>query len=105
VDIDLANSNPTWLSGDYDSIRWVIRPGAKLIVGVGPDQEVVTVLPGPFVLDPKTATATFRVQVTREHGHDFLITNTLLGNPGPQERFNPRDPAFSAIVRYLSVIH
>jgi hypothetical protein len=44
------------------------------------------------------------VVVAKAHAPDFLITNTLLGNPGPQRRFNPRDPAFAAIVRYISII-
>jgi hypothetical protein len=64
----------------------------------------VTVLPGPFALDRRTATGSFRVRVTRPHGSDVVIANTFLGNPGPQPRFNPRDPAFGAVVRYISII-
>jgi hypothetical protein len=55
-------------------------------------------------VDRATATGTFRVVVSRAHADGFLITNTLLGNPGPQARFDPRAPESAAIVRYLSII-
>jgi hypothetical protein len=104
VEVDPSRSNATTLAGSYDGIPWHIRPGTKLLIDVGPDQEVVTVPPGPFVMSPATATGSFRVIVNRPHADGFLITNTLLGNPGPQPRFDPRSPDFSAVVRYLSVI-
>ena len=40
----------------------------------------------------------------QQHAPDAPLMNTLLGNPGPQPRFNPREPAFSAVVRYFSII-
>jgi hypothetical protein len=104
VAVDRSISNATTLAGSYEGIPWQIRPGTKLLLDVGPEQEVVTVQPGPFALDAVTATGTFRVVVTRPHADGFLITNTLLGNPGPQLRFDPRSPACSAVVRYLSII-
>jgi hypothetical protein len=102
--VDPGQSNAATLAGRYDGIPWTIRPGAKLILDVGANQEVVTVEPGPFALDPAAGIGSFRVVVTRPHAEGFVITNTLLGNPGPQAKFNPRDPAFSAVVRYRSVI-
>jgi hypothetical protein len=42
--------------------------------------------------------------VTRPHGDGFVIANTFTGNPGPQARFAPRDPAFASVVRYVSII-
>jgi hypothetical protein len=104
VTVDPSRSNATTLAGEYDGIPWKIQPGMKLLLDVGPNQEVVTVQRRQFILDPVTATGSFRVVVTKAHASDFLITNTLLGNPGPQPRFNPRDPTYSAIVRYLSII-
>src|SRR5262249_52240937 len=104
VPVDPSRSNDATLAGEYDGIPWTVRAGAKLILGVGPTQEVVTVGPGPFAVDRVAATGSFRVVVGRPHADGFPIANTLLGNPGPQPRFDPRGPAFSAIVRYLSVI-
>jgi hypothetical protein len=103
VGIDPRRSNPSSLAGEYDGIRWKIEPGAKLILDVGPNQEVVTVLP-IFVVDSAAATGTFQVVIAKAHARDFLITNTFLGNPGAQPRFNPRDPMFSSIVPYFSII-
>jgi hypothetical protein len=104
VEVDPSRSDATTLAGQYDGLSWAIRPGTKLILDVGPDQEVVTVQAGPFAVDRGASTGTFQVVVTRPHAEGFLITNTLPGNPGPQPRFSPRDPAFAGIVRYLSII-
>src|SRR5262249_34873831 len=104
VTVDPSRSDDATLAGEYDDIPWTIRAGAKLLLDVGPTQEVVTVEPAPFAVDRATATGSFRVVVSRPHADGFLIANTLLGNPGPQPRFDPRGPAFAAIVRYLSVI-
>jgi hypothetical protein len=101
--VDPSRSDGTTLAGEYDGIAWTIRPGARLILDVGPDQEAVTVQ-GPFTLDPAAALGSFRVTVTRPHADGFLVTNTLLGNPGPRPRFDPRDPAAAAVVRYLTII-
>src|SRR5262249_1298189 len=49
------------LVGEYNGIRWKLQPGAKLLLDVGPDQEVVSILPEPFALDPASETASFRV--------------------------------------------
>jgi hypothetical protein len=102
--VDPSRSDGTKLAGDYDGIPWDIRPGTRLILDVGPDQEVVTALPGTFVLNPATGIGSFQVVVTRPHTDGLLITNTLLGNPGPQPRFDPRALASSGVVRYLSII-
>ncbi|MCI0461853.1 MAG: hypothetical protein L0Z62_33295 [Gemmataceae bacterium] len=104
VAVNPRRSNATTLAGEYDGIPWTIQAGTKLLLDVGPQQEVVTVLHEPFAIDPVTATGSFRVLITRQHAEGFLIANTLLGNPGPQLRFQPRDPVFGAVVRYLSVI-
>jgi hypothetical protein len=105
LSVDPVRSSTAALAGSYDGIPWVIRPGARLILDVGPNQEVVTVGPGPFAFDPRTGLGAFRVILTRPHPDDVLITNTLLGNPGPQPGFNPRHPSFSAVVKHRSIIH
>src|SRR5206468_774281 len=48
--IDPAQSSAAALAGEYDGIPWVIRPGATLLLDVGPNQEAVTV-GGPFAVD------------------------------------------------------
>ncbi len=104
VAVDPARSDTIQLAGDYDGSPWRVRPGATLYLDVGPDQEAVTVEAVPFTIDRAAGTGAFRVTVTRPHAPDVLITNTLPGNPGPQPRLQPRDPAFAALVRYLSII-
>jgi hypothetical protein len=104
LEVDPSRSSNSVLAGTYDGIPWGIRPGTPLLIDVGPDQELVTVQPGSFAVDAATATGSFQVVVTRPHADGFLISNTLLGNPGPQGHFDPRGPAASGIVRYLSII-
>ncbi len=104
VAVDAAQSGPAVLAGRYDNVPWKIHPGTRLLLDSGADQEAVTVLPAPFVVDAAAGTGTFQVVVTRPHAADCVLTNTLLGNPGPQPRFDPRAPGFSAVVRHLSVI-
>src|SRR5262249_36167056 len=102
--VDTARSNAAVLAGQYEGMPWTIRPGTKLILDVGPNQEVVTGEPTGFAFDPATATGSFRIVTARPHAAGFLLTNTFLGNPGPQRRFDPREPAFASVVRYLSII-
>jgi hypothetical protein len=93
VAVDPARSSARALGGRYEGIPWEVRTGTPLIIDVGPNQEVVLVQPAGFTFDPATATGSFRVVVTRPHGDGFAIANTFTGNPGPQGRFAPRDPA------------
>ncbi len=94
---------PAFLAGVYDGIPWKVQAGTKLLIDVGPDQELVEVQ-RPLGLDRQAGTGTFRFVAARPHAGEFLLTNTLLGNPGPRPHFNPRDPSSAAVVRYLSVI-
>ena len=91
------------LGGDYDGIPWTLRENTRLFLGVGADQEPIQVT-GPLAVDTASASGQFRVTTSRTHPADATLTNTLLGNPGPVPRFNPRDPAAAGVVRYLSVI-
>jgi hypothetical protein len=104
IAVDAAASSATMLAGRYESMPWAVQPGSKLIIDEGRDQEVVTVESAGFRFDPATASGSFRIKVTKPHGESFVISNTFLGNAGPQARFNPRDPAHGAVVRYLSII-
>src|SRR5262249_20149231 len=100
--VDPGRSTATMLVGSYEDISWTIRRGSKLIIDVGPNQEVITVQ--SVAVGRASASGSFRARVTKQHVGDFPITSTFLGNPGPRPRFNPRDPLFSGLVRYLSII-
>jgi hypothetical protein len=104
VTVDPGRSSAQVLAGEYDGVPWRIEPGTPLVLDVGANQEVARVQPGPFTLDPRAATGSFQVVVTKTHAAGFTIANTLLGNPGPQPQFRPRDPLFRRAVRYFSVI-
>jgi hypothetical protein len=102
--VNPRRSSTAVLAGEYEGIPWTIRPGTKLLVDVGPNQECVTVEEPSFGFDPATGTGTFRVTVTRAHAEGFLLSNTLLGNPGPQPYFSPSDPRFGAVVRCFCIM-
>jgi hypothetical protein len=102
--VDPSRSSAGVLGGRYDGIPWQIRPGTPLLLDVGPNQEVVVVQQAGFRFDAAAATGSFRVVVTRPHPGDFVLANTLTGNPGPQARLVPRDPVFAAVVRFVSII-
>jgi hypothetical protein len=82
------------LSGAGDP--WTIRVGSRVVVDVGPRQEVVVVTGVNAASTPPTLQATFG----KDHAAGFLITN--MGNPGPRAWFDPR--AHPAVVPYFSVI-
>lgn len=104
IAVDGAASSAAVLTGRYENVSWTIAPGSRLIIDEGASQEIVTVASAGFRFDPATASGSFRIAVTKPHADSFSISNTFLGNAGPQARFNPRDPAYSAVVRYLSII-
>ncbi len=108
------------MAGEYDGLEWEIRPGStSLILGNGAEQELVLVnairqLPADN--NPANPMAEFLVTLDttrrdkldpsrpRQLAEPWTISNTILGNPGPQPRFNPRQQPYSAVVRYLSII-
>ncbi len=104
VAVDLNRSSPTALACRCGDDLWSIQPGTKLILDVGPMQEVVSVESAGFALDRVTATGTFQIAVARPHADGFLITNTFLGNPGPQSSFDRRHPSYTGLVRYFNII-
>lgn len=103
------------VSGECDGVAWQIRPGTPLLLGTGAAQEYVRVQAVQFVPPgPNNPTPLARLQLNlsnpqpfppkRLPGEPFAISNTLLGNPGPQPQFSPRQAPYSAVVRYLSII-
>ena len=85
------------LNGKYEDVDWSIEVGQQLVVGTGVNQEIVTVLSKP---NASSFTATF----TKPHVVGFAISNGLLGNPGPQPRFDVRHPDYQSVVRYFSIV-
>src|SRR5262249_24106005 len=91
-------------AGSYEGIGWAIKPGMQLVLDVGGDQEFVTVTTDPNYSPQVTATTFIVDSIAKVHRTGFLLSNTTLGNPGPQPRFDPRDSRFSLVVRHLSII-
>ena len=96
------------LRGEYDGVEWSIGPGTPLLVGSGANQEYARVDTGfgavNLNINATPPTGQIRIRLTRDHPEPVTIANTILGNPGPQPRFNPRQAPYSGIVRYLSII-
>jgi hypothetical protein len=86
----------------YEEMTWGITPTMQLLVDPGPNQEVITVTgtAAGGINGAIQVTATF----AQPHRAGFAITNALPGNPGPQPTFDPRNPAYSGVVRYFSII-
>jgi hypothetical protein len=85
----------------YEEMQWGINAGDLLVVDTGPNQEVVTVAGAPTAGgNGIQITATFRYS----HPAGFAVSNALLGHPGPQPGFDPRNPRYSGVVRYFSII-
>jgi len=85
------------LSGSYEGTPWSIQPGTQLVVDVGPSQEGVTVT-------NVSGTNQFQAVFTKPHPQGFLINlNSLPGNPGPQQNYDPRQD--SGVIRYYSIIN
>jgi hypothetical protein len=68
----------------------------QLLIDSGPTQEAVVV----GGVGANSFTANFK----NPHPPGFAIGNAILGNPGPQPRFDMRRPEFNAIVPFFSVI-
>ena len=91
------------VTGAYEDSQFTIRAGDRLTIDSGPNQEVITVTAANIAA--RTITANF----TKTHGTvGVLITNaggqTVLGNPGPQPRFEARHPQYSGVVRFANIL-
>jgi hypothetical protein len=84
------------LSGGSEGIPWKIQIGSRLVVDVGPKQEVVRV----EEVNPSESPPTFLAAFQKEYAAGFLITN--MGNPGPQVQFDPH--AHPAVVPYFCIV-
>ncbi|MBY0523682.1 MAG: hypothetical protein K2R98_09790 [Gemmataceae bacterium] len=91
------------LSGRYEEGSFGIATNSKLVIDSGARQEVITVTNANYAT--RQLTATF---ANKHDGVAIGITNvgasTLMGNPGPQPFFDPRNQSYSGIVRHFSII-
>lgn len=101
----LANNQPTSVtvnvpavSGTYEGLSWSVNANDRLVIDTGQNQEIVTVT--AVSAAPPQITATF----SKPHSGRFAISNALLGHPGPQALFDPRNPIYQGVVRYFSII-
>jgi hypothetical protein len=80
----------------------VYQPSNNQALVLPSNQEVVTVSATPVV--GGNACWQFKASYAMPHAARFAISNALLGNPGPQSVFDPRNPTYSGIVRYFNII-
>jgi hypothetical protein len=96
------------ISGDYEYRPWQIKPGDTLVIDTGLNQEVVSVIDAravqPGDMPGNQGPYVIRAAFAKTHTNRFSISNSMLGNPGPQPRFDVRQPDFQMIVRYFDVI-
>jgi hypothetical protein len=91
------------LGGSYDGIGYLIQAGSTLVLDVGNNQETVSVL--ATGTDPVTMSPRFQVaNITKPHANGFVISNTPIGNPGPQPQFNYKDPRYAPVVRFFAIL-
>jgi hypothetical protein len=91
------------VSGKYEDMPFNIQVGDQLLIDVGSNQETITVT--GVNAAAQSITATF---AKAHQSVGVAITNvggtTQIGNPGPQQCFDPRNPTYRAIVRYFSIV-
>jgi hypothetical protein len=89
-------------SNSYEEMTWNIAANNFLLAEPGPNQEVVQVtgVANGGINGSILVTANF----TKPHPAGFALSNAMLGNPGPQASFDPRNPQYSGVVRYFSII-
>jgi hypothetical protein len=97
------------VSGNYEYRPWAINPGDSLVIDTGTNQEVITVIEARLLqqgVDPPSNQGPYVIKAVfgKPHTNRFAISNALLGNPGPQPRFDLRQPDFQMVVRYADII-
>jgi hypothetical protein len=86
------------INGTYEGFPWAVKKDDYLVVDSGLNQEIIQVL--GVNAAPPTITARF----TKPHASRFALSNAMLGNPGPQPRFDMRDPAYQGVIRYFCLL-
>jgi hypothetical protein len=88
----------------YDGSSWNLAGGDFLLIDPGPNQEVVqatgispTTIQAAFNKTHPARCSILRVQAGAKPG-------SMPGHPGPQPRFDMRNPMYQGVVRYFSII-
>jgi hypothetical protein len=97
------------ISGDYEYKSWSINKGDLIVVDTGINQEVVSVIDARVLqpgVDPPSNQGPYIImaQFSKPHTNRFAISKAMLGNPGPQPRFDFRHPDFQGVVRYVEIV-
>jgi len=97
------------INGVYEFNPWAIKPGDFLVVDSGQNQEVIQVIEARAVnpaMDPPTNKGPYVIKAlfAKPHASRFSISNAVLGNPGPQPRFDMRQPAYQGVVRFFRIV-
>jgi hypothetical protein len=110
------------LSGSYDGVSWNIQgnvaalpapspASSVLYVDVGNKQEVLAVLAtGTDVNGTPRFQANFDQtldalgNLNTTHATGCVISNTPIGNPGPQPNFSYKNPIYAPVVRYFAIL-
>src|SRR5262249_23012043 len=114
-----------FLPNRYEDNRYLLSRGDHLVIDTGAQQRHVTIPPLPL---PPPVPLTRQVTLTYvpfpglvipAHNELVPLSNvwfhgsdpgrptgnlTMLGHPGPQEHFDPHNPDYGGVVRYMSVI-
>jgi hypothetical protein len=86
----------------YEEMTWGLAAGNQVLVAPGANQEIVTI--GSVAAGGPNGSLQVTATFAKPHSAGFAITNALPGNAGPQPSFDPRNPAYSGVVRYFSII-
>ena len=88
-----------------DGVAIPINPGDTLYLGVGAEQEAVTVGSVAYDTTTKLATVTLPLPATigtytlkKVHAPGSAVTNAVLGNPGPQPGFKYWDTKYQPLL-------
>jgi hypothetical protein len=87
-------------------LPWSLQTGSLVVIGTGTNQEIVTI---SSASQTSTLPAAGKINAvfTKPHsiGEIIYVYYVVPGNPGPVDRFNPRDPLYQDLVPYLSIIN
>jgi hypothetical protein len=97
------------INGVYEFLPWAIKPGDLLVVDSGQNQEVIQVIEARAVnpgVDPPANQGPYIIKAafSKAHASRFAISNAVLGNPGPQPRFDMRNPVYQGVVRFFRIV-
>ncbi|MBA4189711.1 MAG: hypothetical protein C0467_17130 [Planctomycetaceae bacterium] len=79
-----------------DGVPVTFAAGSQLVIGVGANQEIVTVTPTSFA--DGVTTMTVAPAFTKPHYAGECVSNVVPGNPGPQTAFDVNSDTYKPVV-------